>query len=197
MINPIVLGQQIQLPGDRSTEHHYAPESPIWTSRQEIFRCWMYEFRVLVDDRFINRPQRVALSNEEALPNAHDNTVLEMRTIMTEQSKRRDSAASSRAPSRSRERDTKSGGTERTPKRTTIVREARQQLEELLGKETESISAFRTTDDGWQINVEVVEVARIPDTTSILATYSVQLDTHGELVGYERMARYARGQIGR
>lgn len=115
---------------------------------------------------------------------------------MTEQSKRRDSAASSRAPTRSRERDTKSDG-ERRPKRTTVVRQARQQLEELLGKETESISAFRTTDDGWQINVEVVEVARIPDTTSILATYSVQLDTHGELVGYERVARYARGQIGR
>ena len=62
---------------------------------------------------------------------------------------------------------------------------------------SESISAFKATEDGWQLSVEVVEVARIPDTTSILATYSVQLDSHGELVGYERLGRYARGQIGR
>ncbi|WP_187351938.1 gas vesicle protein GvpO [Allosaccharopolyspora coralli] len=116
---------------------------------------------------------------------------------MTEQSKRRSSAASSRTPTRSRERDTESGGTGRTTKRTAIVRQARHQLEELLGKETESISAFRTTDEGWQLNVEVVEVPRVPDTTSILGTYSVQLDNDGELVGYERLARYARGQIGR
>lgn len=62
---------------------------------------------------------------------------------------------------------------------------------------TESSSAFQATDDGWELRVEVVELIRVPDTTSILATYTVRLDESGDLKGYERVHRYSRGQIGR
>lgn len=71
------------------------------------------------------------------------------------------------------------------------------QLAELLRSEPGSVSAMKATDEGWSADVEVVEVERIPDTSSVMATYRVRLDGQGALVGYERVSRYARGQIDR
>lgn len=48
------------------------------------------------------------------------------------------------------------------------------------------------TDDGWQVEVEVLELERVPDTTSVLGTYQVDLDESGELLGYRRLRRYTR-----
>ncbi|MGW2256130.1 gas vesicle protein GvpO [Kitasatospora sp. NPDC001660] len=78
-----------------------------------------------------------------------------------------------------------------------VMRVAMAQLEELLGRVPESVSAIRRTDDGWQADVEVVEVERVPDTASVLASYRVSLDSGGELVGYERTRRYTRDQLDR
>ncbi|MFG2196391.1 gas vesicle protein [Streptomyces sp. NPDC048639] len=77
------------------------------------------------------------------------------------------------------------------------MRKAAQQLSELLGMVPDSISALKPNDDGWAVDVEVVEIERIPETTSVMATYHVLLDPGGELLGYERVRRYARGQLDR
>ncbi|MFF3599118.1 gas vesicle protein GvpO [Kitasatospora indigofera] len=77
------------------------------------------------------------------------------------------------------------------------MRNAAEQLAELLGRVPESVSALKPTEDGWQADVEVVELERIPETTSVLATYRVTLDEAGELLSYERIRRYTRGQIDR
>ncbi|NYI06113.1 gas vesicle protein GvpO [Allostreptomyces psammosilenae] len=76
-----------------------------------------------------------------------------------------------------------------------VIRRAGRQLHHLLGHELESVSALRRLDRGWEVDVEVVELERIPDTMSVLATYHVELDPRGTLVGYTRTRRYARGQI--
>ncbi|GJF26424.1 hypothetical protein SHO565_69880 [Streptomyces sp. HO565] len=67
-------------------------------------------------------------------------------------------------------------------------------LSELIRHRLEGVSAVcRSEDDGWVVNVDVLEVARIPDTTSLLATYEVELDAAGDLLRYRRVARYRRG----
>jgi hypothetical protein len=67
-------------------------------------------------------------------------------------------------------------------------------LSELIRHRVEGVSAVRRSeDDGWIVNVDVLEVARIPDTTSLLATYEVELDAVGDLLQYRRVARYRRG----
>ncbi|ATW51308.1 gas vesicle protein GvpO [Streptomyces peucetius] len=78
-----------------------------------------------------------------------------------------------------------------------IMRSAAEQLSELLGRPPESVSALKPTEDGWEADVEVVELERIPDTTSVLASYKVTLDDEGDLVEYRRTRRYTRGQIDR
>ncbi|GAA1089021.1 MULTISPECIES: gas vesicle protein [Kitasatospora] len=77
------------------------------------------------------------------------------------------------------------------------IRYAAEQLAELLGRPPESVSALKPTEEGWQADVEVVELERIPDTTSVMASYRVTLDEDGELLGYERIRRYSRGQVDR
>ncbi|MDO0937512.1 gas vesicle protein [Streptomyces sp. DG2A-72] len=71
------------------------------------------------------------------------------------------------------------------------------QLAELLGTTPEAVSALRPAQDGWTADVEVVELERVPDTMTVMATYRVTLDLQGQLLGYERIRRYARGQLDR
>ncbi|MEU6173122.1 gas vesicle protein [Streptantibioticus parmotrematis] len=78
-----------------------------------------------------------------------------------------------------------------------VMRGAAKQLGELLGCDAVSVSAVKSTRDGWVADVEIVEVERIPETTSVMASYHVQLDEGGEITGYERTRRYTRGQIDR
>ncbi|MEW1952765.1 gas vesicle protein GvpO [Terrabacter sp. NPDC080008] len=66
-------------------------------------------------------------------------------------------------------------------------------LAELTGKEFEGIVGIRKSHDDWSVEVEVLEMRRIPSTTDVLAVYEVTVDEAGELVGYERRARYVRG----
>ncbi len=74
------------------------------------------------------------------------------------------------------------------------ARRAAGALTELIGRPLEGVSAVRPgEDDGWIVDVDVLELARVPDTTSLLATYRVELNRAGELVQYRRVARYWRG----
>ncbi|HET6699767.1 MAG TPA: gas vesicle protein [Nocardioidaceae bacterium] len=77
-----------------------------------------------------------------------------------------------------------------------IAAGAAQQLIELTGRDVEGVTGLERTDDGWTVQIEVVEVRRIPDTTDVLALYDVEVDRDGELVGYRRVRRYTRGAPG-
>ncbi|WDV55629.1 gas vesicle protein [Streptomyces coeruleorubidus] len=75
-----------------------------------------------------------------------------------------------------------------------VLRQARGQLEELTGMTAESVSSFEQTEHGWALEVEVLELERVPDTMSLLASYQVELDDQGQLTGYRRVRRYERGR---
>ena len=75
------------------------------------------------------------------------------------------------------------------------VRRAREQIEELLGRQTDTVSSFTSDeDDNWVVTVEVVELERVPPTTNLLASYEAHLDKDGNLVELKRLRRYARNQ---
>jgi hypothetical protein len=78
-----------------------------------------------------------------------------------------------------------------------VVGRAREQLEELFGKPVEAVSGFgRPENDGggWTVTLELLELERIPDTTSLLGTYEATLDGDGNLLGAHRTRRYPRNQ---
>ncbi|MFF1274802.1 gas vesicle protein [Streptomyces marokkonensis] len=91
----------------------------------------------------------------------------------------------------------KQTGDNRTTKRPSpmeVLRQARGQLAELTGMEAESVSSFEQTEEGWALEVEVLELERVPDTMSLMASYQVELDPDGQLTGYRRVRRYERGR---
>lgn len=111
-----------------------------------------------------------------------------------------------RAPSDADQKQDRSSSTDQKPGRSgdsqgervpiaQALRLASGQLAELLQCEPDSVSSVKATGQGWKADVEVVEVERVPETTSVMGTYHVELDGQGNLLGYERTRRYARGQI--
>jgi Gas vesicle synthesis protein GvpO len=71
-----------------------------------------------------------------------------------------------------------------------------EQLVELTRKPFEGVVGLNRTDDGWTVEVEVLELRRIPETTDIIGVYEVSVDSSGELESYRRVHRYLRGEAG-
>lgn len=79
-----------------------------------------------------------------------------------------------------------------------VILSAMQQLSQLLGLPAEAVSSCERAEDGtWKLAVEIVELPRVPDTMTLLASYDVEVDGEGELIGYRRIRRYERGRADR
>ena len=115
-------------------------------------------------------PTKKSPTKKSASPDGQDGT----------SSRRAEARAESRRPARASQ----------------VAASAAQELLELTGKQAEGVTGLERVDDGWIVQVEVVEVRRIPDTTDVLALYEVSTDGQGNLQGYRRLRRYARGVPG-
>lgn len=76
-----------------------------------------------------------------------------------------------------------------------IVQMAKEQLNALTGLRPDTVSKMLKNGEGWRIVVEMVELKSIPESKDVLATYETLLDDDGNLLSYERTARYRRGDI--
>ena len=70
---------------------------------------------------------------------------------------------------------------------------AKATVEDLTGFPPESVSGLQWDGETWLVTVEVCELERIPNTTDVMASYVVQLDDRGGLLGYKRERRFQRG----
>jgi hypothetical protein len=78
-----------------------------------------------------------------------------------------------------------------------IAQEARDQLAQLIGRRPEGILGVERDEDesgGWRVTLEVLELERVPNSTDLLGCYVARVDDQGDLMGYQRMRRYQRGQ---
>jgi hypothetical protein len=76
----------------------------------------------------------------------------------------------------------------------TLSERVLQEMTVLVGCPAEGITGARRDDDAWVMNVEVLEMGRVPETADVLATYEVRTDASGQIVEYQRQRRYLRGQ---
>lgn len=67
-------------------------------------------------------------------------------------------------------------------------------IADLTRFQPEAVTGLEWDGETWHASVDVLELERIPNTTDVLATYDVQLDDEGTLLGYKRRRRYIRGQ---
>ncbi|HTJ33772.1 MAG TPA: gas vesicle protein GvpO [Dactylosporangium sp.] len=75
-----------------------------------------------------------------------------------------------------------------------IVRTVLHDVAELTGKPPSGVTALERDDDGWLVEVEVVEDRRIPSSSDVLATYRAQVTAEGDLTALRRTRRYSRGK---
>ncbi|GLY65132.1 gas vesicle protein GvpO [Amycolatopsis taiwanensis] len=75
-----------------------------------------------------------------------------------------------------------------------IGRMAVDEVRELTGKTALGATSVEPIEDGWLVEVEVVEEQRIPSSADMLGLYEVELDFEGTLLAYRRTRRYGRGQ---
>ena len=66
-------------------------------------------------------------------------------------------------------------------------------IADLTSKDTEGVTLVEPLENGWVVDVEVVEDRRIPSTSDMLSIYEVQVDEDGNLVSYRRTRTYRRG----
>ena len=76
------------------------------------------------------------------------------------------------------------------------IQAAAAQFQTVTGRDPEGVTGVRRTLEGdWSVLIDVVELERIPATTSVIATYRVDIDPEGEMLACERLRRYTRGTI--
>src|SRR3954462_8730161 len=76
-------------------------------------------------------------------------------------------------------------------------RAAQDQLGELIGRQPEGILGVERDDGddgGWRVTLEVLELERVPNSTDLLGCYVAKVDDDGDLLEYQRLRRYQRGQ---
>ena len=77
-----------------------------------------------------------------------------------------------------------------------VARRARHELAEITGLRPEKVTGLERRDDGnWGVTVEVLELRRVPETDDLMGSYEAELDELGDLLTYQRVARYGRCQL--
>lgn len=115
----------------------------------------------------------------------------------TEPDESRDTARDGSRTGANRRNGHRSEAADRVSNPLDAVRRAQDQLALLTGQRAEGVSSLTRTEDGWELTIEVLELERVPDTMSLLASYEVSLDAGGNLTGYRRTRRYERGRADR
>jgi len=67
---------------------------------------------------------------------------------------------------------------------------------DLITSEPVTVTSVEPSEDGWIVEVEVLEDRRIPSSADMLALYELELDFGGDLLAYRRTKRYMRGRAG-
>ena len=76
----------------------------------------------------------------------------------------------------------------------TLAERAREQLAEVTGfNPVAAVGGFKD-EEGWHISVDVLEMARLPESTDIIGTYVVTLDPEGNMVKFEKKRSRLRGE---
>ncbi|WP_432839649.1 gas vesicle protein GvpO [Dactylosporangium sp. CA-092794] len=75
-----------------------------------------------------------------------------------------------------------------------IARDILGRISGLTGKRALGVTSLERADDGWTVEVEVLEDSRIPSSSDMLGLYRTRLDEDGQLLEFHRIRRYSRGK---
>ena len=77
---------------------------------------------------------------------------------------------------------------------TDILERAKQQMSGLTGLKPLAVTRAFKEEDGWHIAIEMLEMARVPDSTDVLGCYEALVTEEGDMVRFDRKRTRLRGQ---
>jgi hypothetical protein len=77
---------------------------------------------------------------------------------------------------------------------TELAERARLQLAEVTGFKPVAVVGSYNDAEGWHVSVDMLEMARLPESTDILGTYLVLLDEEGNMVKFEKKRTRLRSE---
>ncbi len=75
-----------------------------------------------------------------------------------------------------------------------LADKASQQLAEVTGFAPVAVVGSYRDPEGWHITVDMMEMARLPESTDVLGTYMVTLDENGDILKFEKKRARLRGE---
>ncbi len=79
---------------------------------------------------------------------------------------------------------------------TSIVAATKKQMAAITGLSPETVARFDREDEGWCVNIDMIEHRAIPRTNDLLASFEVKLDGDGNVLRWKRTGRFLRSQGG-
>ncbi|PPD15090.1 MAG: gas vesicle synthesis protein [Methylobacterium sp.] len=77
------------------------------------------------------------------------------------------------------------------------TRKAKSALQEIVGRQTETVARCNREGEEWTLEVEVVESKAHISDNDVIAAYELVLDAMGEVLRYSRLRRYRRADAPR
>ena len=77
-----------------------------------------------------------------------------------------------------------------------IVEDTKRQMTAITGLPPDTISRCDRADEGWTLDIDMLEHRSIPRTQDLLASFEVVLDLSGQITRWRRTGRFVRGQQG-
>ena len=68
-----------------------------------------------------------------------------------------------------------------------VIEKARSDLSKLTSLEISSTLSAARDEDGWVVNMEVIEKHSLPDGMDVLATYETRVDPDGNMIEFKRI----------
>jgi hypothetical protein len=75
-----------------------------------------------------------------------------------------------------------------------LAEQAKSQLAEVTGLKPITVTGTFKDEQGWHIEMDMLEMSRIPPATDVLGDYDVLVDEDGNMVKFERKRTRLRGE---
>ena len=76
-----------------------------------------------------------------------------------------------------------------------LSEQAKSQLAEITGLKPITVTGVLKDGQGWHIDLDMLEMSRIPTATDVLGNYEALLDDDGNMLRFERKRTRLRGEI--
>jgi len=75
-----------------------------------------------------------------------------------------------------------------------LTEQAKEQLAQVTGFRPVAVVGSYKDEEGWHISVDMLEMARLPESTDVIGTYVAVLDENGDLVKFDKKRARLRGE---